>query len=73
MPKYIEFVSWNAGAAVLDPDRHIDPDDHDTPLNRISIPTSRFVTASAGDDVSPAVVSGVCASSCCVSTLAILL
>jgi phage terminase large subunit len=34
MPKYIDFVSWNAGAAVLDPDKHIDPDDHETPLNK---------------------------------------
>jgi phage terminase large subunit len=34
MPKYIDFISWNAGAAVLDPDKRIDPDDHETPLNK---------------------------------------
>ena len=34
MPQYVDFISWNAGAAVLDPDKHIDPDDYETPLNK---------------------------------------
>jgi phage terminase large subunit len=34
MPKGIEFISWNAGAGVLDPDQHVDPDDSETPLNK---------------------------------------
>lgn len=34
MPKGIRFTPWNAGAAVLDPDKRIDPDDYDTPLNK---------------------------------------
>lgn len=34
MPKGVEFISWNAGAAVLFPDKNVDPDDRDTPLNK---------------------------------------
>jgi len=34
MPSGIRFVPWDAGAAVLDPDKHIDPDDRDTPINK---------------------------------------
>jgi phage terminase large subunit len=34
MPKGVEFISWNAGSGVLDPDRHVDPDDSETPLNK---------------------------------------
>jgi phage terminase large subunit len=34
LPRELSFTAWNAGAAVLDPDRRIDPDDYDTPLNK---------------------------------------
>lgn len=34
MPSGIRFVPWDAGAAVLDPDKHIDPGDRDTPINK---------------------------------------
>lgn len=34
MPKGLRFVPWNAGARVERPDEHLDPDDHETPLNR---------------------------------------
>jgi hypothetical protein len=33
MPKDIRLCPWNAGGAVLDPDKHIIPRDKDTPLN----------------------------------------
>lgn len=34
MPKGLTFTPWSAGAGVLNPDRHIDPQDRQTPLNR---------------------------------------
>jgi hypothetical protein len=34
MPKGLTFVPWSAGAGVLNPDQHIDPQDRQTPLNR---------------------------------------
>lgn len=34
MPKGVKFSPWNAGAAVLDPDRHVEDGDSDTPLNK---------------------------------------
>jgi phage terminase large subunit len=34
MPSYISFISWDAGAGVLDPDAHVEPDDSETPLNK---------------------------------------
>ena len=33
-PSGATFAAWNAGAAVLHPDRRIEPDDPDTPLNK---------------------------------------
>jgi phage terminase large subunit len=34
LPAGLEFVPWSAGAGVQFPDRHIDPQDKQTPLNR---------------------------------------
>lgn len=34
MPRGIKFVPWNAGAAVLDPERHVEDGDSQTPLNK---------------------------------------
>lgn len=34
MPKGMEFVPWSAGAGVQWPDKHINPDDRDTPINK---------------------------------------
>lgn len=34
LPKGLTFTPWSAGAGVQHPDRHVDPDDRDTPLNK---------------------------------------
>ena len=34
MPEGVSFASWNAGAAVLHPDRRVELDDRETPLNK---------------------------------------
>jgi len=34
MPKFVGLVSWNAGAAVLHPDRRVIPEDGQSPLNK---------------------------------------
>jgi phage terminase large subunit len=34
LPEGASFASWNAGAAVLHPDRRVEPDDRETPLNK---------------------------------------
>jgi phage terminase large subunit len=34
LPDGVSFASWNAGAAVLHPDRRVEPDDRETPLNK---------------------------------------
>lgn len=34
LPRTITFAPWSAGAAVLDPDGHIEPRDRQTPLNK---------------------------------------
>ena len=34
MPKGVEFVSWNAGAGVLDPERRVIDGDSESPLNK---------------------------------------
>jgi phage terminase large subunit len=34
LPEGVSFASWNAGAAVLHPDRRVEPDDRETPLNK---------------------------------------
>jgi len=34
MPRGISFAAWNAGATVLHPDRRVEPEDPDTPLNK---------------------------------------
>ena len=34
LPKGLTFVPWSAGAGVQDPDRHVDPNDKQTPLNK---------------------------------------
>lgn len=34
MPKFVNLVSWNAGAAVLNPDDRVIPDDDGSPLNK---------------------------------------
>jgi phage terminase large subunit len=34
LPRGISFTPWNAGAAVLNPDRNVEVEDRDTPLNK---------------------------------------
>lgn len=34
MPKGIDFISWDAGGKVQDPDEHVEPDDKETPINK---------------------------------------
>jgi len=34
MPKFVSVISWNAGAAVLNPDDRVIPDDDESPLNK---------------------------------------
>jgi hypothetical protein len=34
MPKHVSVISWNAGAAVLNPDDRVIPDDDESPLNK---------------------------------------
>lgn len=34
LPKGVHLVAWDAGAAVNDPDKHVEPGDRDTPLNK---------------------------------------
>lgn len=34
LPEGVRFVPWDAGAAVLGPDDHVEPGDRDTPLNK---------------------------------------
>jgi hypothetical protein len=34
LPAHVKFVSWNAGAAVLNPDEHVVPDDYESPINK---------------------------------------
>jgi phage terminase large subunit len=33
LPEGVSFASWNASVAVLHPDRRVEPDDRETPLN----------------------------------------
>lgn len=34
MPPFVAFVSWSAGAGVLNPDDHMIPEDYESPLNK---------------------------------------
>ncbi len=34
MPSYVSFTPWSAGAGVLHPDKHLNPHDKQTPLNK---------------------------------------